>query len=63
MSEQISNLIDSIVNDDAVESQKIFNSIMADKIADRLQDYKKEVSTSFFNSQAKEQETEENATE
>jgi len=63
MSEQISNLIDAIVDDNAVDSEKHFNSLMADKIADRLQDYRKEVAASFFNPQVEEQETEENATE
>lgn len=60
--EQISHLIDAIVDDNSVDSEKIFNSIMADKIADRLQDYRKEVASSFFN-QPEVEETHEDATE
>jgi hypothetical protein len=62
--EQIIDLIDNIVNDNAVDSEKAFNSIMADKIADRLQDYRKEVASTFFNTteqQETELETQENA--
>lgn len=64
--EQVIELIDAIVDDNAVESEKMFNSIMADKIADRLQDYRKEVAATFFNQGAEaevEVETQENATE
>lgn len=52
MSENISNLIDAIVDDNAVDAEKTFNSIMADKIADRLQSYRQEVSNKFFNPEA-----------
>jgi hypothetical protein len=65
--EQITNLIDAIVTDNAVDSEQVFNSIMADKIADRLQDYRKEVAASFFNPAEEQEEvevdTQENATE
>jgi ribosomal protein L9 len=47
--ENINALIDAIADNNAVESEKIFNSIMADKIADRLQDYRQDVAANMFN--------------
>jgi hypothetical protein len=61
--EQVIELIDAIADDNAVESEKIFNSIMADKISDRLQDYRQEVASTFFNATETEAEAQENAAE
>ena len=61
--EQVIELIDSIVDDNPVDSEKIFSSIMADKISDRLQDYRKEVASSFFNPVEAGVDTQEDATE
>lgn len=61
--EQVMELIDTIVSDNAVDSEKVFNSIMADKIADRLQDYRKEVASNFFNQADAEVDGQEDATE
>lgn len=47
--ENINTLIDTIADGNSVDAQEIFNSIMADKIADRLQDYRQEVASKFFN--------------
>jgi hypothetical protein len=47
--ENINALIDAIVDNNSIESEKVFNSIMADKISNRLQDYRQEVATKFFN--------------
>jgi hypothetical protein len=47
--DNINALIDAIADNNAVESEKIFNSIMADKIADRLEDYRQDVAASMFN--------------
>jgi hypothetical protein len=47
--ENINALIDAIVDNNSIESEKVFNSIMSDKISDRLQDYRQEVATKIFN--------------
>ena len=49
MTEQIRDLIDSIVDENPIHSEKTFNDIMSDKIADRLQDYRQAIADTFFN--------------
>lgn len=49
MNDQIRNLIDSIVDENSVASEATFADIMSDKLADRLDDYRKAIANSFFN--------------
>ena len=46
--ENITNLLDKIVDDDAVETQKEFDKVLADKIAIAIDNKKKEVSKNLF---------------
>ena len=49
MTQQIRDLIDSIVDENPVQSEKTFNDVMSDRIADRLQDYRQAIANTFFN--------------
>lgn len=49
MSDQIRDLIDSIVDENPVQAEKTFTDIMSDKIADKIDDYRKAIANSFFN--------------
>lgn len=49
MNDQIRNLIDAIVDENSVASEASFADIMSDKLADRLDDYRKAIANSFFN--------------
>lgn len=49
MSDQIRDLIDSIVDENPVQAEKSFTDIMSDKIADKIDDYRKAIANSFFN--------------
>lgn len=49
MNDQIKSLIDSIVDENSVQAEKSFSDIMSDKLADRLDDYRKAIANSFFN--------------
>ena len=46
--ENVTNLLDKIVDDDAVETQKEFDKVLADKISIALDKKKKEVSKNLF---------------
>ena len=46
--EKVTNLLDRIVDDDAVETQKEFDKVLADKIAIVIDNKKKEVSKNLF---------------
>ena len=46
--ENITNLLDKIVDDDAVETQKEFDKVLADKITIAIDNKKKEVSKNLF---------------
>jgi len=46
--EKVTNLLDRIVDDDAVSTQKEFDKVLADKIAIALDKKKKEVSKNLF---------------
>lgn len=65
MDQQIKDLIDAIVDENSVESQKIFSDIMADKLSDRIDTYRQEVADTYFNpvAETEEEETEEEAAE
>jgi hypothetical protein len=49
MTQQIRDLIDTIVDENPVQSEKTFNDVMSDRIADRLQDYRQAIADTFFN--------------
>jgi hypothetical protein len=49
MTDQIRDLIDSIVDENPVQAEKTFTDIMSDKIADKIDDYRKAIANSFFN--------------
>ena len=49
MDQEIKNLIDAIVDENSVESEKIFADIMASKLSDRIDTYRQEVADSYFN--------------
>ena len=49
MDQNIKDLIDAIVDENSVNSEKIFNGIMADKLADKIDTYRQDVANSFFN--------------
>lgn len=60
MDQHIKDLIDAIVDENSVDSQKIFSDIMADKLSDRIDAYRQEVADTYFNPVAEtETETEE----
>jgi hypothetical protein len=56
---QTIELINAIVDDNVIDSEQIFNSVMADKIADKLHDYRKEVASTFFDNVTDAQSSEE----
>jgi hypothetical protein len=60
MTQQIKDLVDSIIDDNSVDAEKKFNDIMADRLYDRIEDYRQEVANSYFNPVA---ETEEESVE
>ena len=49
MSESIKELIDAIIDENPVESEKVFNNILNDKLVDRIDAYRQEVANMFFN--------------
>lgn len=49
MTQQIKDLVDAIIDDNAVDSEKVFNDIMADRLYDRIEDYRQDVADSYFN--------------
>ena len=46
--ESVRNLLDKIVDNDAVETGKEFEKVLADKLSDALDKKKKEVSKTLF---------------
>jgi hypothetical protein len=51
MHESIKDLIDVIIDENPVESEKLFNNILNDKLVDRIDTYRQEVANMFFNSE------------
>lgn len=49
MSEEIKNMMNSVLSGDAQSAQTEFNSILSAKLADRLDDEKVNVSNAIFN--------------
>lgn len=46
------DLIQSIADKDAMQSERIFNELMADRIADKIEDRKNEIASRLFASRA-----------
>lgn len=62
--QEIRDLVNSIIDGNTVDSEAAFNDIMAGKISDRIDTYRQEVANSYFNPVAEtEEETEEETTE
>lgn len=61
MDQDIRDLIDSIIDENPVESEKIFSNLMTNRIADRIDVQRQEVANSYFNpvAEVEEEETEE----
>jgi hypothetical protein len=53
--EQISALIDAIVDEKSVDAESAFDQIMADRLADRIGEYRQDMANKFFNPEAAEQ--------
>lgn len=49
MTEQIRDLIDAIVDENSVDAEKVFSSVMYDKISEKIDTFRKEVANSYFN--------------
>lgn len=49
MDQDIKDLIDSIIDENPVESEKIFSNLMTNRIADRIDVQRQEVANSYFN--------------
>lgn len=58
MTQQIKDLVDAIVDDNAIGSEKVFNDIMADRLYDRIEDYRQDVANNYFNPTAEQESTE-----
>lgn len=50
--EQISALIDAIVDGNSVDAETSFDQIMADRLADRIGEYRQDMANQFFNPEA-----------
>jgi hypothetical protein len=58
--QEIRDLVDQIIDGNAVDSEKAFNDIMTDRVADRIDAYRQDVANNYFNPVAEtEEETEE----
>jgi hypothetical protein len=62
LDQNIKDLIDTIVDENSVDSEKIFNGIMADKLVDKIDAYRQDVANSFFNPVAETEEQSEEET-
>lgn len=49
MTEQIRDLIDAIVDENPVDAEKVFSSVMYDKISEKIDTFRKEVANMYFN--------------
>jgi hypothetical protein len=47
--QQIKDLVDQIIDGNAVDSEKAFNDIMTDRVADRIDAYRQDVANNYFN--------------
>jgi hypothetical protein len=47
--QQIKDLVDQIIDGNAFDSEKAFNDIMTDKVADRIDAYRQDVANNYFN--------------
>lgn len=47
--QQIRDLVDQIIDGNAVDSEKSFNDIMTDRVADRIDAYRQDVANNYFN--------------
>lgn len=61
--DSIRNLIDAIANDKPVDAQNMFDSIMSQRVSERIDDYRQEVAKSMFKSPEVEAETTEEITQ
>lgn len=55
--DSIRNLIDAIAADKPVDAQNMFDSIMSQRVSERIDDYRQEVAKSMFKSPEVEAET------
>lgn len=49
--EQISAMIDAIVDQNTVDAEAAFDQLMADRLADRIDGYRQDMANQFFNPQ------------
>jgi hypothetical protein len=63
MTDDIKKLIDAIIDENPVDSEAIFNDIMVDRVADRIDAHRQEIANSYFNPVAEVETEEELATE
>jgi hypothetical protein len=47
--QEIRDLVDQIIDGNAVDSEKAFNDIMTDRVADRIDAYRQDVANNYFN--------------
>lgn len=55
MNDQVSNLVDSLIQGDSVKIENTFNTIMAQKISTELENTKQRIGNSLFSSNDKEE--------
>lgn len=61
--EQISAMIDAIVDGNSVEAEGVFDQIMSDRLGDRIGEYRQDMANHFFNPEAAEVDVEEDEAE